>query len=82
MNKNFWRATVTATIDPALAGAVVSGSWSDGTTASCTTDDSGQCAVTVNVSTKTTSIVYTVNGVTLAGYDYVPIVTSVTVNKP
>jgi subtilisin len=49
INRNFWKATVAATIDPALSGAVVSGDWSSGATASCTTDSTGQCTVSLNV---------------------------------
>ncbi|MGC9468006.1 MAG: S8 family serine peptidase [Anaerolineae bacterium] len=83
INKNFWRATVIATIDPALSGAVVSGSWDDGSAATCTTDTSGKCAVTTNVRTGTTaSITFTVNDVVLAGYEYVPSVTKITVTAP
>jgi hypothetical protein len=42
INKNFWKATVTATIDPALAVTVVSGVWEgDDKAANCTTDDLG-----------------------------------------
>jgi serine protease len=82
VNKNFWRATVVATIEPALAGAVVSGTWTGGTTASCTTDTSGQCTVTANVRTKTASIDFAVSDVSLAGYTYVPGATTVTVSRP
>ncbi|MBN1640499.1 MAG: S8 family serine peptidase, partial [Anaerolineae bacterium] len=83
INKNFWRATVVATIDPTLSGAVVSGTWDNGTTASCTTDESGQCAVATNVRTSISSVTFTVSGVSLAGYEYVPgVTTSVTVSKP
>jgi len=82
INKNFWRATVTATIEPALAGAIVSGQWGDGAAATCTTDGSGQCAVSTNVRTKTTSITFTVTDVVLAGYIYEPGTTAITVNAP
>jgi subtilisin len=83
VNKNFWKATVAATIDPVLAGAVVSGVWASGAAATCTTDTTGKCTVTLNVSTKTySSITFTVNNVALAGYVYAPSVTSVTVTKP
>ena len=83
VNKNFWRATVTATVSPAVSGAVVSGSWSSGAAASCTTGSTGQCSVTVTASTKTVaSMTYTVNNVALSGYTYVPGATSVTVTKP
>jgi subtilisin len=82
INKNFWKATVTATIDPALSGGVVSGAWNGGNTVTCTTGASGQCSVSLNVSTKTSSITFAVNNVALAGYEYEPGVTSVVVNKP
>jgi subtilisin family serine protease len=82
INKNFWKATVVVQISPAMSGAVINGSWSSGTNTTCTTDNSGECSVTLNVRTNTTSIIFTVNNVTLAGYTYNPGVTSVTVNKP
>lgn len=81
-NKNFWKATVIATIDPALSGAVVSGVWSNNKTFSCTTDGSGICSTELNVSTKTNSISLTVLSVSLAGYAYVPRETAVSINKP
>ncbi|MFU8826670.1 MAG: S8 family serine peptidase, partial [Brevefilum sp.] len=37
VNKNFWKATVTITVGPAQAGAVVSGNWDGGSTVTCTT---------------------------------------------
>jgi subtilisin len=82
INKNFWRATVNVTISPALSGAVVSGTWTGGTTSSCTTDGGGQCTMSVNVRTKTSSVTFTVDNVTLAGYTYVPDVTSVEITYP
>ncbi|MFC2023107.1 S8 family serine peptidase [Chloroflexota bacterium] len=82
MNKNFWKATVVATIYPELEGAAVSGTWTGGTTASCTTDADGQCEVTVNVRRQTSSTAFTVSDAALAGYTYVPAVTTETVNSP
>jgi subtilisin len=82
INKNFWKASVVATINPALAGAVVSGAWDNGTSATCTTDESGQCVTSINVKTNVTSITFTVNNVALAGYTYSPGVTSVKIYKP
>jgi subtilisin family serine protease len=82
INKNFWRATVVVTIDPALSGAVVTGAWGSGASASCTTDASGQCTVTVTVRSTANSISFSVSNVTLAGYTYVPGVTSVMISKP
>lgn len=81
-NKNFWKATVVAAVNPAMSGAVVSGVWTGGKTFSCTTDGTGKCTVSLNVSTKTSSTTLMVNNVTLSGYTYIPGVTSVTVNKP
>ena len=82
LNKNFWKAAVTVTIDPALAGAVVSGTWDDGSAASCTTDDFGQCTISTNVWTKNTSITFTINDVVLSGYTYTPGITEITVIMP
>jgi subtilisin len=81
VNKNFWKATVTATASPALSGAVVAGSWSNGKAFSCTTDTLGKCSGSLNVSTKEASITLSITNVSLAGYSYTPGVTSVTVNK-
>ncbi|MHB9033461.1 MAG: S8 family peptidase [Anaerolineae bacterium] len=82
VNKNKWKAIVTATLDKALSGAVVSGTWTGGATATCTTDANGQCSVSAMVSTKTGSISFNVTNVVLAGYTYLPEVTSVTITKP
>jgi subtilisin len=82
VNKNFWKATVTATASPGVSGAVVSGAWSSGASASCTTGSDGKCAVTLNVRTSVSSVTFTVNNVALAGSTYDPGVTSATVSKP
>jgi subtilisin family serine protease len=82
VNKKIWKATVVATIDPGQAGAVVSGTWSSGSSASCTTGSSGICTVAVNVKTAVNSITFTVNNVALAGYEYVPGAAPVTITKP
>jgi subtilisin family serine protease len=84
INKNFWKATVNITIAPAVSGGVVTGSWSTGGTYSCTTDSSGKCAISSNnIRTNIGSTTFTLSGVVLAGYEYVPpIITTVTVNKP
>lgn len=82
VNKNFWKATVVVTINPALSGAVVSGAWSSGTTAKCTTDSYGKCTVSLSIRTTTGSITYTVSNIVLAGYTYLPGTTTVTVYKP
>jgi len=74
-----WEATVTITVHEQdhtpLANAVVAGTWSSGATggAVCTTDGSGQCSVTVgNLKFDVTSVTFTVDSVTLAGYSYAP----------
>ena len=69
-----WRATVTITVhDDAgpphgtVANATVSGAWSGGATASCTTGSSGQCNVTSGRLPNTTgSVTFTVSKVTHA----------------
>lgn len=82
VNKNFWKATVVVTINPALGGAVVSGAWSNGSAVTCTTGTTGQCTVSLNVKTAVSSITYTVTNVVLAGYNYEPGVVTVTISKP
>jgi len=84
VNRNFWKATVTIKVNPALSGAVVSGSWSTGGTGTCTTDGAGQCAISsANLRTNVSNTTFTLTGVALPGYQYVaPTVTTVTINKP
>jgi len=85
VNRNLWRATATATVNPALAGAVVSGTWSTGGTATCTTGSAGTCSVSTNLKTKSyASTQFTITGVVLAGYTYDASgsVTTVTISKP
>ncbi|MGM0401484.1 MAG: hypothetical protein ACQEQT_09320, partial [Chloroflexota bacterium] len=83
MNKNFWKANILITVEPAVEGAVVSGTWSDGTAFACTTDTDGQCTATLRIGTDTGEITLTVDNVALAGYAYDSSgMTTVTVNKP
>ncbi len=79
-----WEATIAVQVEPALAGAVVSGSWSTGVTASCTTAADGTCTVVLpNISKKVASVTFTVSNVALSGYVYDPSgATAVTVTKP
>lgn len=86
VNKNFWKATVTATVDPDLSGAVVTGTWSNGLIASGTTVAGTVTFSSGNLSTKTvSSVTFSVDNVVLAGYTYKTdetSVTEVTVNWP
>jgi hypothetical protein len=83
VNKVKWGATVNITVDPALAGAVVNRSWSNGASFTCTTDSLGSCTAALTLSTKTTAITFSVQNVALTGYEYDPSgVTSVTIYKP
>jgi subtilisin len=84
VNRNFWKATVTITVDPVVSGAVVSGSWSTGGTGTCTTDTVGTCTISsANLRTSVGSTTFTLTDVALSGYYYVaPTVNSVTITKP
>lgn len=83
VNRNFWKATVTITVDPAVLGAMVSGSWSTGGTVTCTTISTGTCTVTSNnLRNNVLSTTFSVTDVVLVGYEYTPGVTSVTIYKP
>ena len=72
-----WTAIVTITVHDTshgmVANAAVSGCWNDGGTASCTTNASGQCAVSRSGILKTkTSVSFTVTNVTRATLVYKP----------
>ncbi len=78
LNRRRWDATVTVTVhdasDNPLAGATVSGTWSNGTrgSGSCVTDGSGQCSITrTRISTRAASATFTVTDVSLSGWSYV-----------
>lgn len=95
-----WTARVTIRVHnaahSAVAGAVVTGSWSNGAsgTISCTTTSSGACTVQKNKLSKASiaSVTFTVTSVTLAGSTYTPMAnhdpdgdstgTMITVNRP
>ncbi len=82
VNKNYWKATVTAKVDPTLAGAAIAGTWSNGKTFSCTTVTGGTCSASLNVSSSLSSISLVINNVVLTNYTYIPGVTTITVYKP
>jgi hypothetical protein len=72
-----WSATVTFTVhtsgEAPVAGATVSGSWSNGTSGmeSCVTNASGQCSVTRNnIRGSFSSVTFTVTNVVSAGNTY------------
>jgi hypothetical protein len=72
-----WDAAVTVGVIDAegqpVSGVVVDGNWSDGANgaSSCTTDNSGSCTVTKpNLKNNVSSVVYSVNNLSLSGYTY------------
>jgi len=96
-----WNAQVTIGVhtstEAAVAGAVVTGSWTRGTTslgtATCTTGSTGRCTVTKSkLPASTTSVTFTVTSVAKSGSTYDPVAnhesdgdstgTSITVAKP
>jgi PKD repeat protein len=74
---NVWSATATVTAHDsshlAVANVMVTGSWNDGSVASCATNSFGRCTVTKpGISKKTSSVSFTVTNVTLAMFVYRP----------
>jgi cysteine-rich repeat protein len=73
-NGGKWDATVTITVHDlghsGVGNATVSGAWVGGAAASCTTDGSGQCTVTRSNGRKVSTVTFTVDSVSAAGYDY------------
>ena len=72
-----WTAIVTISIHDSshalVANTVVSGSWNDGSTRSCATNASGQCAVSRSgILRKTSSVSFTVANVARATFAYRP----------
>jgi len=75
--QNNWTATVTITVHNGghgpLANAVVGGAWNGGSTGSCTTNASGQCAVSrTGIPKSSGTVSFTVTGVSLGIYVYRP----------
>lgn len=84
-----WTAAVTIrVVDDKLAlvsGATVNGSWSTGAGSSCTTDASGTCTVSLNVSKKSTSVRWSVTSLAHATLTYAPggnTASFIVVNRP
>jgi hypothetical protein len=74
--KKSWSAKATIAVHDAshkpVAGAVVSGSWSPGGSASCTTGTKGTCTVSINgLLLSVSSVTFTAGGVTKTGWTYV-----------
>jgi Tol biopolymer transport system component/PKD repeat protein len=72
-----WTATVTATVHNSshgvVANAVVRGSWTGGSTGSCTTNAGGRCAVSrAGIPRNTRSVSFTVTDVARATFVYKP----------
>jgi hypothetical protein len=83
---SIWTSTVTITATgpsgAPLSGVVVSGTWSSGGTASCTTDGSGSCPVSRSQQKRVGSVTYTVSGATHVTLTWDAGPDSVTVLKP
>jgi len=72
-----WTATVTITVHDSshssVANAVVSGSWSNGSLASCTTNALGRCSVVMpGIPRKTANLRFSVTNTALATFVYKP----------
>lgn len=87
--KGGWTATVTATAlngsNAPVANAVVSGSWTGGTAATCTTNTQGTCSMSLAVGRKTTTVTWTLVSIAATGSVYDPaanVATTVTLGAP
>lgn len=90
--KRTWTATIGITVHDTnqnpVAGATVTGSWSDGFSgsASCITEANGQCSVTSgNISAKKSTVTFTVTDLAHASLTYQPsddTISKITVSKP
>ena len=90
VKKSGWIATVTVSTADAygtpISGATVTGTWSTGVSAGCTTTGStASCSFITTMNKKTASATYTVGGVSANGYTYdatANVRSSVTVTAP
>jgi PKD repeat protein len=90
VNRNFWRANVTATVTDtagtAVSGATVSGTFLAGSGKSCTTGSDGTCTLSSdNLRTNVASTTFTVSGVSHVTLAYDPtanVQDSVTISRP
>jgi PKD repeat protein len=75
VKQSVWNATVTIIVHDSrhavVSSALVTGLWSDGTSATCTTNADGQCAVIRSgIRRKTTSVGFSVTNVTRPAFVY------------
>lgn len=85
-----WAAEVTITVadqnGAAVAGATASGTWSTGSSSTCTTDQAGGCTVRLDrLRSNTASVSFTVSGLAASGFTYdasANTASSVTVLRP
>jgi len=86
INPATWRATVVVGINPSLIGAVITGTWSNGTTVSGTTIEGGLCTFQITLNKKVLSTTFTIMDISYTGHTYVPsedvALTEVTIGKP
>lgn len=85
-----WTADVTIAVadqgDAPIAGATATGTWSTGSSSTCTTGESGSCTVRrEKLRSNTTAVTFTVSGLAASGYSYdlsANTASSVTVLRP
>jgi thermitase len=79
-----WKVELKVVLDQPLEGAVVSGSWSNGTVSSGTTGVGGVCTIASgNLSKKLASVTFKVTNVSFPGYTFVDSsANTINVNKP
>jgi PKD repeat protein len=81
-----WTARVTISVVSSgapVAGATVNGSWSTGTSSTCTTDSSGSCTIALNVNKKTAGVTWIFGSATHATLTYLSAGNeSITINRP
>lgn len=84
VNPATWKVELMVTLDQPLEGAVVSGSWSNGTVSTGTAGVGGVCTITSgNLSKKLASVTFKVTNVSFSEYAFVDSsANTITVDKP
>lgn len=72
INKVTWNATATGTLNSALDGAVITGTWSNGTTGTAVSSGGTFTMTSSNINKKTTSITFKVTDISAPGFTFVP----------